>query len=99
MDKIMGFVSSFSSNWALSIEKAIKKQKLALFKTKEQIDAEQQGNIIKTLWNWIIVAMVVYFVVTFLNQLVRNQLQTEWEQKKVARHSEQKLKEFSPSKT
>ena len=38
---------------------------------------EAETPIVKQLWEWFITLMILYFVVTFLNALVRNKLQQD----------------------
>ena len=38
---------------------------------------EADTPIVKQLWEWFITLMILYFVVTFLNALVRNKLQQD----------------------
>lgn len=53
------------------VSEGIEKQKLALFKTQEELDAKEEP-LIKIIWDWCIFAMILYFVVTFFNAIVRN---------------------------
>lgn len=55
---------------------AIASQKKALF--VDQSKAEAKGdNWIAVVWGWVIIAMVLYFVVSFLNSVVRNKLEKD----------------------
>ena len=47
-----------------------------MFKTQDELDAKEEP-LIKTLWSYCITAMILYFVVTFFNSLVRNQLEQD----------------------
>jgi len=38
--------------------------------------------MVKQLWEWFITLMILYFVVTFFNALVRNQLQQDAKEEK-----------------
>lgn len=38
---------------------------------------EENTPIVKQVWEWFITLMILYFVVTFFNALIRNQLQQD----------------------
>ena len=75
LDILVNFLSHFTSN-AEGVKNFINKQKKSVFKSQQELD-EQEANtpIVKQLWEWFITLMILYFVVTFFNALVRNQLQ------------------------
>lgn len=52
---------------------SIEIQKAALFSNKDEVD-DKPKSIIKEVWDWVIIVMVLYFVVSFLNSVVRNGL-------------------------
>lgn len=73
MKGILAFMANFAPGIAKSIGDAIELQKKTLFKTQAELDAQEQDEpFIKTIWEYCITAMLLYFVVTFLNALVRN---------------------------
>ena len=71
MKGILSFMNGFAPGLAKSIGDAIELQKQTLFKTQAELDAKEDP-LIKTVWEWCITAMILYFIVTFLNALVRN---------------------------
>ena len=71
MTGILGWLAGFAPAAAEQISEAIEKQKKTLFQTQEELDAKQDS-FIKTIWEWVITAMILYFVVTFFNALIRN---------------------------
>lgn len=71
MTGIIDFINKFSPSVASSISEAIEKQRDNLFIPP---DDDKEEPLIKKLWGWFILAMILYFIVTFFNALVRNQL-------------------------
>ena len=71
MNGILDFMRSFAPGLASTISEAIEKQKETLFKTQEELDAKEDP-LIKKIWDWCIFLMILYFIITFLNALVRN---------------------------
>jgi len=71
MKGILAATSNFAPGLSTMVSEGIEKQKLALFKTQEELDAKEEP-LIKIIWDWCIFAMILYFVVTFFNALVRN---------------------------
>ena len=71
MNGILDFMRNFAPGLATTISEAIEKQKETLFKTQEELDAKEDP-LIKTIWDWCIFLMILYFIITFLNALVRN---------------------------
>jgi len=43
---------------------------------------EANTPILKQLWEWFITLMILYFVVSFLNAIIRNQLQQDAKEEK-----------------
>ena len=82
LDILVNFLSHFTSN-ADGVKNFINKQKKSVFKSQQELD-EQEANtpIVKQLWEWFITLMILYFVVTFFNALVRNQLQQDAKEEK-----------------
>jgi len=61
---------------------SIEIQKAALFANKNEIE-DKPKSIIKEAWDWVIMLMVLYFVVSFLNSVVRNGLKEQQKHIKV----------------
>ena len=73
MSSVLKFMAYFAPKMSASLGEAIEQQKKTLFKTQEELDAKEANEpLIKTLWEWFITAMILYFVITFFNALVRN---------------------------
>ena len=71
MTGILEFIKGFAPGIATSMSDAIEMQKQTLFKTQEELDAKEEP-LIKIIWEWCIFSMILYFIVTFFNALVRN---------------------------
>jgi hypothetical protein len=61
---------------------SIEIQKAALFADKNEAE-DKPKSIIKEVWDWVIMLMVLYFVVSFLNSIVRNGLKEQQKHSKV----------------
>jgi hypothetical protein len=73
MTGILTWMSGFAPGISTKIDDAIEKQKKSLFKTPAELEQDaKEVPLIKTVWEWCITAMILYFVVTFFNALVRN---------------------------
>lgn len=69
----MNWVRTVLGNSAADLlTSSIEKQKQSLFADKDAI--QESKTFIKTAWELVIIAMVLYFVVTFFNAVVRNYL-------------------------
>jgi len=55
------------------VRSAIEKQKEGLFQDQSMLDAKPKP-LISLVWDWVIILMVLYFVVSFVNSVVRNHL-------------------------
>ena len=71
MNGILDFMRSFAPGLASTISEAIEKQKETLFKTQEELDAKEDPQI-KKICDWCTFLMLLDFIITFLNALVRN---------------------------
>ena len=78
MNAVLKFMTNFAPSLSASLGEAIDLQKETLFKTQAELDAKEANKpLLKTLWEWFITAMIVYFLVSFFNALVRDQLQQD----------------------
>lgn len=57
-----------------TLSSAIEKQKKALF---SEVVAEESKPLIAMLWEYFVIAMIVYFLVSIINSLTQNYLQEE----------------------
>jgi len=72
LDIVLGFMANFTSNGD-AVRSFVDKQKKSVFKSQAEIaQMEENTPIVKLIWEWFITAMILYFVVTFFNALVRN---------------------------
>ena len=81
MTSILSTLAKFAPNAAQSIGDAIEGQKQSLFKTQEELDAKEDSWL-KKGWELFITAMILYFVLSFLNALVRNKLEQDDKEKR-----------------
>ena len=73
MSSVLKFMAYFAPKMSASLGEAIELQKKTLFKTQAELDEKEANEpFIKTLWEWFITAMILYFLITFFNALVRN---------------------------
>ena len=94
MTSILNTLATIAPNAAQSIGDAIEGQKQSLFKTQEELDAKEDSWL-KKGWELFITAMILYFVLSFLNALVRNKLEQDDKEK---RESSPKQRQMKPIK-
>ena len=74
----------------LSIIGAIEKQKKNLFSAKVQDEAKP---LVAMVWEYFVIGMIVYFVISIINSLTQNYLQEEYDQqKKIQKKTNKKQK-------
>jgi len=73
MKKVLDFTINFAPTASKLIEETIEEQKKVLFLSAEEVNMKERPLIGKCM-DIMMWAMILYFVVTFLNQVVRNHL-------------------------
>ena len=73
MTSVLSWIGWVAPSIAMQIGQSIDKTKTTLFKTQAELDAQEENEpFIKKLWEMCMTLMILYFVVTFLNALIRN---------------------------
>lgn len=83
MSRYLILIGKVSTRAADFLRDALDKQKASLF---EEVTSEESQPLIGQIWEWTITLMILYFVVSFLNSMVRNHL-TDQASKKSKRSS------------
>jgi hypothetical protein len=76
VQRYIAFLTTVSPGVATFVQNSIQKQKEALFADQSKIETGKRP-IISVIWEYCIGAMVLYFVVSFLNSIVRNHLKAK----------------------
>ena len=70
--KYLRVIKEFAPGIANTIQTSIDKQQANLFGKK--VESNEPEPLIKQLWGYVMIGMILYFVVSFFNAIVREQL-------------------------
>ena len=73
MDRLLEFTKQYVPKVSTHIEENIEKQRRIMFLSTEEIDSEGKP-LIAEIFDWLVFAMVLYFIISFLNTVVRSYL-------------------------
>lgn len=74
VEKTISLVGSFIPSAEAFLRAELIKQKQKLYEAKT---GNEEGSILATIWSWVIIVMIGYFVYAFLNAIIQNKLKND----------------------